>query len=130
MLNTVFIPGESSWEARREAMREILTMMVDGEAAFVISKNDAIMHRVLNGGWHYHKDSTGKVLNNKAVKDIYSHPGDALSHGLAMILRTRGAPKERQQIAKTDFNPYDYNTDPRYLNQQEYAESEFNVLER
>lgn len=130
LLNTVFIPGEPSWGGRRDAMREILTMMVDGEPAFVISKNDIIMHKVLNGGWHYHKDATGKVLNQKAVKDIYSHPGDALSHGLSMILKTKGSPKERQTVAKTDFDPYTYNTDSKYLNQQEYAESEFNVFER
>lgn len=35
-----------------------------------------------------------------------------------------------QTVAKTDFDPYTYNTDSKYLNQQEYAESEFNVFER
>jgi hypothetical protein len=87
-LNTSFEAGIASWDARREAIRELLVRLTDtGEAMFQVSKHDTIMHKTLNGGWHYKKTPTGQVLRDKPVKDINSHPGDALTHGIAKIFQ-------------------------------------------
>ena len=84
-LKTTYEPGELSWENRREALKELLGRNIDGESMLCLSKHEAILHRALNGGWHYYKDATGKILRDKPVKDIHSHPADALSHGLAKM---------------------------------------------
>jgi len=87
-LGTTFEGGISDWPSRREAMRELFTSILqDGVPKFILSKDDGILHRALNGGWHYRKDPTGRIIYDIPVKDISSHPGDALSHGLAKIFR-------------------------------------------
>jgi hypothetical protein len=80
-LDTVFEKGESSWENRRESVKEMLSRDM-----CLISPHEGILHRAFRGGWHYHKDAAGRVLKDKPVKDIHSHPGDAVSHGVARIL--------------------------------------------
>jgi len=92
LLSASFEAGESSWTARREAIKELLGRNVDGEAMLYLSKHEGILHRALNGGWHYHKDHTGQVLRDKPVKDLHSHPADALTHMVAKIFRIQ--PKE------------------------------------
>jgi hypothetical protein len=122
LLHTSFEGGESSWQARVDAMREVLTRMVDGVPMFELSRTDPIMHRALNGGWHYKKDSTGRVSIEKAVKDENSHPGDALSHGLAMILQIGPRSRKRQTVAVIEMDPLNFNRDTSYSGRQEYAE--------
>lgn len=80
-LDTVFEKGESNWENRREALKE----MFDRDMC-LLSPHEGVLHRAFRGGWHYHKDAAGRVLKDKPVKDIHSHPGDAVSHGVARIL--------------------------------------------
>ena len=66
--------------------------MVDGEPMFKVSRHEGILHRALRGGWHYHKDTSGKILRDTPVKDLHSHPGDALSHGVARIFQYKQKP--------------------------------------
>ena len=80
-LDTVFEKGESNWENRREALKEMFSRDM-----CLISPHEGVLHRAFRGGWHYHKDAAGRVLKDKPVKDIHSHPGDAVSHGVARIL--------------------------------------------
>lgn len=84
-LGTFFEGGEQGWAPRLEAVKELLNRLVGGEPMFQVSKNATMMHRTLRGGWHFKTDPSGKVIRDKAVKDKHSHPGDALSHGLAKI---------------------------------------------
>jgi hypothetical protein len=86
-LGTQFEKGEMGWEVRREAVKEILSRLVDGEPMLQLSKHEGILHRALRGGWHYHKDISGKVLRDIPVKDLHSHPADAFSHGIARIFQ-------------------------------------------
>jgi hypothetical protein len=85
-LGASFERGEKSWNNRREAFKELLNRNVGGEPMFQLTKEDYILHRCLRGGWHYRKDNSGRVIRDKAYKDIHSHPGDAVSHGIAKIL--------------------------------------------
>lgn len=40
--------------------------------------------QALRGGWHYHVSRTG-VTSSEPVKDIHSHPGDAMGYGAAIL---------------------------------------------
>jgi hypothetical protein len=105
-LKTTFLGGEMDWQTRREAWKDLLNRNVDGLPMFQISKHEMILHRALNGGWHYYRDASGKVLNDKPVKDIHSHPADAVSHGIAMIFSKTLPQEPRQAHALSDFDPY------------------------
>ncbi len=79
---------------------------------------------------NYHKewDEDNRCWKQRPMHDFSSHGADSFRY-LAIGIG-ENISGERQQIALTDFNPYTYNTDRRYLDQQEQAESEFNVFER
>ena len=85
-LKASFEKGEKSWDNRREALKEMFNRNVDGEPMFLLSRHDVILHRCFRGGWHYGRDASGNVMRDKPRKDINSHPGDAVSHGVARIL--------------------------------------------
>lgn len=85
-LNASFERGEKSWENRRESVKEMLNRNIDGEPMFLLSRNDVILHRCLRGGWHYSRNNSGQLMKDKATKDVHSHPGDAVSHGVARII--------------------------------------------
>ena len=85
-LGAAFEPGEKSWQNRREAMKEMFNRNIDGMPMVCLSKNDLILHRCFRGGWHYQVDNSGRVLKDKPIKDIHSHPGDAVSHGIGRLL--------------------------------------------
>lgn len=85
-VHAIFEPGISDWQDRREALKTLFFKRVGKhEPAILLSKHEGILHRALNGGWHYHKDTKGKILRDKPVKDIHSHPGDALSHAVPSL---------------------------------------------
>ncbi len=82
----IFEPGVSDWGDRREAMKVLLMRRVGHhEPALLLSRSEGVLHRALSGGWHYHKDTAGRVLRDKPVKDIHSHPGDAFSHAVPRL---------------------------------------------
>jgi hypothetical protein len=85
-LGAAFEPGEKSWQNRREAMKEMFNRIIDGVPMFQLSRHDSVLHRCFRGGWHYSKDPSGRVMRDRPVKDLHSHPGDAVSHGIARIL--------------------------------------------
>ena len=103
-LGAAFEKGESGWQARKEALKELLNRMIDGEPMLCVSLHEGILHRGLRGGWHYHKDNSGRILRETPVKDIHSHPCDALSHGIARLFGYKQIPftkrVERMNVAK------------------------------
>jgi hypothetical protein len=104
-LGTHYHGGVQGWKARREAWKDLLTRMIDGRPMFQISRHERILHRALNGGWHYYKDAAGKVLKDKPVKDLNSHPGDAVSHGIAKIFKGLKPKPPRATHSDIEFNP-------------------------
>jgi hypothetical protein len=91
-LGASFEGGELGWEARKEALKELLSRLVDGDPMFITSSHEGMVHRALRGGWHYHRDASGKVLRDTPVKDMHSAVGDAISHGIARIFQYRQRP--------------------------------------
>lgn len=86
-LGAAFIPGISGWEDRKEALKEILSRMVDGLPALVLSRNEGLLHQAFRGSWHYSVNASGQISGKIPVKDIHSHPADAFSHGIAKVFR-------------------------------------------
>jgi len=90
--------GPNSWNIMKETLDQIFHRMVGaGEPLVLVSKHEQILHRALAGGWHYKKLPTGRVIEKKPVKDIHSHPGDALANGLARLYPVMGKKKGRKK---------------------------------
>lgn len=86
-LGTRFEPGPSRWPQRINPLQAaMLTKCVNGEEKICVSSSAHAVHKALNGGWHWKKDNNGKPIGTTPVKDEYSHVGDALSHGVPLLL--------------------------------------------
>jgi hypothetical protein len=105
-LGASFERGEKSWNSRREALKEMFSRMIDGEPMAQVSKDDYILHSCFRGGWHYHKGASGAIIRDKAYKDRHSHPGDAVSHGIAKILMRPKILDKLKQIRNINFMRY------------------------
>lgn len=88
-LDTTFLPGISSWESRKETIKELLNRQVEGLPMVLLSKRATILHAALSGGWHYKKTPTGAILRDIPMKDKHSHPADAFCHHLAKVFGSR-----------------------------------------
>jgi hypothetical protein len=85
-LGVTFEPGPVEWSTRREALKTGLGLLIDGSPKIQISQSEEYLSEALAGGWHYAKTNAGEVLTDLPVKDRYSHPGDAASYGIAVLL--------------------------------------------
>jgi len=86
MLDTRFEPGPTSWSARIQPTKtSLLTDATDGSPRILISKSAYLLHRALNGGWHWKTDNSGNIVGTLPVKDRFSHPGDALASIVALL---------------------------------------------
>ena len=99
------------WSIRREGVRNALLKKIDERPWMMLSATDTVMHRALRGGWHYKKDSSGRIYTDKPLKDMHSHPGDALSYGVCHLLRMADTgfydlPSWKRQEAVTDWDVY------------------------
>ena len=70
---------------RINPLRAVMRQMVGGAGLIQVDRHKAkeVWH-ALRGSWHYHVARTG-VISGEAVKDLASHPGDALSYGAAVL---------------------------------------------
>lgn len=72
-----------------------------------VDRNNArAVWMALRGGWHYHVARTG-VVSTEPVKNIHSHPGDAMRYGAAvlfpMALKSIGRARGRKAPVATYF---------------------------
>jgi len=81
-----FVEGAVRWDPRLNACREGLNKMISGRPWVLLDPRDLVLHKALNGGWHYPETSSGKALKDKPLKDIHSHPGDSFSYLMAELL--------------------------------------------
>jgi hypothetical protein len=100
-----FEKGPSRWDPRRQGAKELLSQMVDGQPRFRLCRSDRVMHKALSGGWHYRKDSSGRVLRDLPVKDIHSHPGDTFGYGAATLLQMQDVRPPRSVTAVLNSMP-------------------------
>ena len=84
MLNTSFEAAPPDWPARRDSVRAVLNQMLRGRPRFQVDPDAKPIIAALRGRWHYHKFSDGRV-SPLPVKDMASHPGDALAYVTAVL---------------------------------------------
>ena len=87
-------------EDRIEPLRAILSRTTGGRGVVQVDRDQATaVWYALRGGWHYHI-ARGGLVSGMAVKDMHSHPGDAMSYGAAVLF-----PMARQGLK--GFTPRD-----------------------
>jgi len=84
---TRFEKGVMRWQTRKEPLNRCFKQFLnDGLPAVVLSRSAAPLHRALKGGWHYKTDNNGRVTGVLPVKNPHSHPGDAFSYGISILM--------------------------------------------
>ena len=70
---------------RFPALHAALSRTIHGRGVVLVDRENAkeVWH-ALRGGWHYKVARTG-LISTEPVKDIHSHPGDAMSYGAAIL---------------------------------------------
>lgn len=68
-----------------EALRAVLRQVNQGHGVVRVDRDRAreVWH-ALRGGWHYHVSRTG-ITSVDPVKNIHSHPGDAMRYGAGIL---------------------------------------------
>jgi len=86
LLNTRFEPGPTFWDHRIRPLKSaLLKNATDGKPSILLSKTAYLLHRALNGGWHWKTDNSNRVVGSLPVKDEHSHPADAFSYPVALL---------------------------------------------
>lgn len=109
LLNTTFEPAPRPWPILREGMKSALNTMVGGEPAVIINKDLILLHRQLDGAWHYKTDVSGNVVTRqgdkppKPEKTEQSRIGECFAYACNILRPTKGAnighPAMRRQRA-------------------------------
>lgn len=82
-------PGPVLVEQRLEPLRAVLTRTVQGRGLVQVDRERAkLVHWALRGGYHF-PISRGGVVGGTPVKNIHSHPGDAIGYGAAILFPLR-----------------------------------------
>ena len=84
-LGGTFRAGPVSIAERLEPLRAVLAKQSQGRGIVQVDRLRArAVWQSLRGGWHYHVSRTG-LTSVDPVKDIHSHPGDAMGYGAAVL---------------------------------------------
>lgn len=98
-LGTKYIPGVTDWETRRQAIKDVLTSM----PLLLLSRHERVLHEALRGGWKYQKTTDGRTVKDAPVKNIHSHPADAISQGLPVALGKKGRSDDRPIVVRGGY---------------------------
>jgi hypothetical protein len=106
-LATTFEPGVSNWDTRREGLKEMFYRIVDGRPMVQINPRvteGEEFNRVLmafSGGYQYPVNASGMVNRDGPLKNEHSHVGDAISHGMPLLLfPAKDPPRARPRDTK------------------------------
>lgn len=84
-LGGTFRSGPVSFSDRREPLRAILARQRGGRGIVQVDRvNAKPVWLALRGGWHFHVSRNG-VPGNEPLKNMASHPGDAMGYGAAVL---------------------------------------------
>lgn len=90
-LRTSYEPGVMSWQLRRESLKYILTQMPSGVPMVQVSPRTTEGEKInwikngFAGGYCYKVTPDGRVITDVPLKNMFSHPCDAVSHAVAHI---------------------------------------------
>lgn len=77
--------GPIKTNARVEPLRMVLTRTTGGRGVVQVDRYNApAVWQALRGGWHYHVSRSG-ITAGEPMKNIHSHPGDAMGYGAAVL---------------------------------------------
>lgn len=87
-----FEPGVSDWNTRREGLKEMFSRNIDGRPMVQINPrptegepcNALLMG--FGGGYQYAVNAAGIVSRDGPLKNLWSHPLDAISHSIPLLL--------------------------------------------
>jgi len=80
-----FRGGPIKIEERAEPLRAALTRLIGGRGLIRVDRERAsAVHHALRGGWHF-AITKGGIVSGEPVKNIHSHPGDAMGYGAAVL---------------------------------------------
>lgn len=105
LLGGNFEPGPTRWPARIDPTVSAFNRnALNGMPLILLSKTAYFLHRALNGGWHWKIDNNGKPTGSEPVKNSFSHVGDALLYGNAIVFPFESAlPYEKlKKISQKD----------------------------
>lgn len=105
-LGGVFRPGPVSFRERREPLRALLSRQRGGRGLVQVDRQYAKpVWLALRGGWHFHVSKSG-VPGTEPLKNLASHPGDAMGYGAAVLFpigRVMATPSVRPPQHATFF---------------------------
>ena len=110
MLGGSCYPGAEAPSAGIDPLNAVLSRVInDGRGVIQVDRRFAkpVWH-ALRGGWHY-SQKTGGVIADKAVKNMSSHPGDAMRYGASRLFPL-GALRRKRTVARERTG-----TRPRYF---------------
>lgn len=106
ILGGAFRGGSPSFSDGVEPLRAVLARTIGGRGVVQVDRSNAgHVYRALRGGWHFGETNAG-VINSNPVKDIHSHPGDAMRYGASRLFpmgRLLRAPGRSTQQPATFF---------------------------
>jgi len=101
-----FEPGPSLWETiKRHVKNALLARDFRNDPVVILSQDNKLLHKALNGAWHYKTDNSGNIRRDlKPDKDVHSHVADGFANAVSVILpsldRKANLGKYRQQAMK------------------------------
>lgn len=85
----LFQPGPTKWKHMVAGFTYALNHSILGQPAVYLCSTNRLLHRALNGRWHYKTDASGnvsRVENVKPEKDMASHYADAWANACCVLL--------------------------------------------
>lgn len=78
-------PGPVAISERVEPLRAVLSRIIEGKGLVQVDRvRAAPVWQALRGGWHF-AVSRGGIVSGEPVKNMHSHPGDAMGYGAAVL---------------------------------------------
>ena len=100
-LKTVLPAPTNALLPRISAVEELLTKMIDGEPALVISPKCVMLRKALNGGYHRQKvPGTINEFSDVPFKNVYSHYADALQYLCMYVTDSANKNKRNEDFLK------------------------------
>jgi hypothetical protein len=101
LLKTRFEKGATRWSFRINPTKTALTRLAtDGSPMILISRSAIVLHRALNGKWHWKTDNSGAIVGNVPVKDEASHVGDMFTYAVSTLFPYERLSKAARKTAE------------------------------
>lgn len=85
-LGGVFEPGPHKWDIMKQGLVRVFNMNIMGMPAVYLCHTNTLLHKALDGGWHYKTDNSGNIISVLPEKDEISHVGDGFANSVNVLL--------------------------------------------